>query len=257
MERELLENLIEKNLSTREISKETGKSQATVRHWLKKFDLKTNPNPSFEKVKTWICKSCKEEFTLSIHEFGNHTRWCEKNPLRDGYSNNLVHARSCIENHSNQFLAGKATSHSPETLEKLKRIGASPEHRAKISKGVRDFFDKNPEKVGWRHHGHWRKKASWPELFFKRIFETQGLNFIHEHPVKRFSIDFAFPEKMIAVEIDGAQHSQPKEKERDKRKDDELLAEGWKTIRVYWPVFNDLSKEEQRSFVDELLKKIS
>ena len=71
MERELLENLIEKNLSTREISKETGKSQTTVRHWLKKFDLKTNPNPSFEKVKTRVCKSCKEEFTLSINEYPN------------------------------------------------------------------------------------------------------------------------------------------------------------------------------------------
>lgn len=254
MERELLENLIEKNLSTREISKETGKSQTTVRHWLKKFDLKTNPNPSFEKVKTRVCKSCKEEFTLSINEFGNHTRWCEKNPLRDGYSNKLVHARSCIENHSNQFLAGKATSHSPETLEKLKRIGASSEHRAKISKGVRDFFDKNPDKVGWRHHGQWRVKQSWPEKYFQKVFDDSSLSYVKEHPVKRFSIDFAFLEKMIAVEIDGSHHRALKE--RDARRDKELLEEGWLTIRVDWVDYVKLSKEDKSLFIQDLLSKL-
>lgn len=254
MNRELLENLIEKNLSIREISKETGKSPTAVRHWLKKFDLKTNPISTFEKSKISICKFCEIEILGPIGNIANHTRWCEKNPLRDGYSNNLVHARSCIENHSNQFLAGKATSHSPETLEKLKRIGASSEHRAKISKGVRDFFDKNPDKVGWRHHGQWKVKQSWPEKYFQKVFDDSSLSYVKEHPVKRFSIDFAFLEKMIAVEIDGSHHKALKE--RDARRDKELLEEGWTTIRVDWVDYVKLSKEEKSSFIQELLAKL-
>jgi very-short-patch-repair endonuclease len=254
MERELLENLIEKNLSTREISKETGKSQTTVIHWLKKFDLKTNSISGFEKTKISICKFCEIEILGSIGNIANHIRWCEKNPKRDDYASDLVHARSCIENHSNQFLAGKATSHSPETLVKLKKIFSTPEMREKISKGVRDFFDKNPDKVGWRHHGQWRVKQSWPEKYFQKVFDDSSLSYVKEHPVKRFSIDFAFLEKMIAVEIDGSHHRALKE--RDARRDKELLEEGWFTIRVDWVDYVRLGQEEKSSFIQDLLSKL-
>ena len=254
MERELLENLIANNFSIRDISKETGKSFTTIRYWLKKFDLKTKPLSTFEKTKTAICKFCETELTGTFAEIANHARWCEKNPLRDDYSNKLVHARSCIENHSNQFLAGKATCHSPETLEKLKRIGASSEQREKISKGVRDFFDKNPDKVGWRHHGQWRVKQSWPEKYFQKVFDDSSLSYVKEHPVKRFSIDFAFLEKMIAVEIDGSHHRALKE--RDARRDKELLEEGWLTIRVDWVDYVKLSKEDKSLFIQDLLSKL-
>jgi len=254
MEREELENLIEKNLSIREISKETDKSFTSIRYWLKKFDLKTKPLSTFEKTKNCICKFCETELAGSLSEVLNHVRWCEKNPKRNDYASNLVHARNCIENHSNQFLAGKATCHSPETLEKLKRIGSSPEQRAKISRGVRDFFDKNPDKVGWRHHGQWRVKQSWPEKYFQKVFDDSSLSYTKELPVKRFSIDFAFIEKMIAVEIDGSHHKALKE--RDERRDKELLEEGWTTIRVDWVDYVKLSKEEKSLFIQDLLSKL-
>lgn len=254
MDRELLENLIEKNLSTREISKETGKSQTTIRHWLKKFDLKTNPISGFEKKKNSICKFCEIEILGPIGNIANHIRWCEKNPKRDDYINDLFHARNCIENRSNQFLSGKLKSHSPETLGKLKKIFSSPEMKEKVSKGVREFFDKNPDKVGWRHHGQWRVKQSWPEKYFQKVFDDSLLSYVKEHPVKRFSIDFAFLEKMIAVEIDGSHHRALKE--RDARRDKELLEEGWLTIRVDWVDYVKLSKEDKSLFIQDLLSKL-
>lgn len=41
MNKELLENYINKGLSTYKITKESGKSQTTVRYWLKKYGLKS------------------------------------------------------------------------------------------------------------------------------------------------------------------------------------------------------------------------
>lgn len=44
MDKNLLKNYCDKGLSSHEISIETKKSQTTIMYWLKKFQLKTNPN---------------------------------------------------------------------------------------------------------------------------------------------------------------------------------------------------------------------
>lgn len=49
MNKEILEEFIIKGLSTWQISKECGKGQTTVRHWLKKYKLNTNHNKCGEK----------------------------------------------------------------------------------------------------------------------------------------------------------------------------------------------------------------
>lgn len=69
--KEKLEKLINDGLSTREISKNIGKSQTTVRYWLKKFELKTinSTNDAFKKVKK--CCKCKE--IKNISEFYKKT----------------------------------------------------------------------------------------------------------------------------------------------------------------------------------------
>lgn len=47
MDREYLESLVKQGLSTRDIAKKENKSQTSVRHWLKKYSLKTK-NKSFK-----------------------------------------------------------------------------------------------------------------------------------------------------------------------------------------------------------------
>lgn len=44
MDKEILKNLIDEGLSTREIANKVGKGQTCVTHWLKKYGLKTNHN---------------------------------------------------------------------------------------------------------------------------------------------------------------------------------------------------------------------
>jgi very-short-patch-repair endonuclease len=58
--------------------------------------------------------------------------------------------------------------------------------------------------------------------------------FVREYPIGRFSIDFAWPTKKIAIEIDGEQHDRPVQKARDLQKDQLLMREGWVLLRIRW-----------------------
>lgn len=56
MEELILKNLVEDGLSQREIGAKLGKSQASIKHWLKKYGLKTKA----AALKTFSCVSCGE-----------------------------------------------------------------------------------------------------------------------------------------------------------------------------------------------------
>jgi hypothetical protein len=65
MDKNLLFDCVERNLSSRDIAKATGKSQTVVRYWLKRFGIKTNRklhnvggNPS---VEAFCCMVCGEK----------------------------------------------------------------------------------------------------------------------------------------------------------------------------------------------------
>lgn len=68
MDRQYLVDLVNQGLSTRQIAEITTKGQSTVRHWLKKYNLKTNNKSfvdgynNFRKIKpkeTQYCNKCK------------------------------------------------------------------------------------------------------------------------------------------------------------------------------------------------------
>jgi hypothetical protein len=70
MEREYLEECIDKNMSINQIASENGKGATTIRYWLTKFELKTN-RKSFkdggsktEYYNGKTCPSCKECKTI-------------------------------------------------------------------------------------------------------------------------------------------------------------------------------------------------
>ena len=75
MDKSTLENLIAQGLSTHQIAKSTNKSQTNVRHWLKKFNLKTT-NKSFSQgyaakeriieneIEYKICPRCQQKKEL-------------------------------------------------------------------------------------------------------------------------------------------------------------------------------------------------
>lgn len=86
--------------------------------------------------------------------------------------------------------------------------------------------------AGW----HTRKgEASYPEKYIESVFNQEGISgWKREKKVGRWFIDFAFEDRMIAVEVDGRQHDDAPRSKSDKKKDEYLTANGWKVIRVKW-----------------------
>ena len=70
-----------------------------------------------------------------------------------------------------------------------------------------------------------------------------------EYPFYRFSLDFAWPEEKLCIEIDGEQHEKFQEqKDRDLEKDKLLKKEGWKELRKSWrSIFNN-----PKAFIEEV-----
>src|SRR5437899_1215082 len=64
-----------------------------------------------------------------------------------------------------------------------------------------------------------------------------GYKIRREHPIGRYVLDFFCPEAMVSLELDGRQHGQPEQNERDELKEKYLLSRGIVTKRFWnWQV---------------------
>jgi very-short-patch-repair endonuclease len=72
-------------------------------------------------------------------------------------------------------------------------------------------------------------KLSGLEAMFAQEFDAAGLSPIPQYAVGRFNIDFAFPERMLGIELDPDWHKQ--KREQDDQRDARLREQGWTIIR--------------------------
>ncbi len=112
----------------------------------------------------------------------------------------------------------------------------SIETRALMSKIRKEWCAANPEKHSWKRSG---KFKSAPCEKLKEWLKLKSFIFVEEFtpelPEKRyFSIDIAFPEKMVGIEVNGNQHYQPNGQLKPYYQDrhDLIEAAGWKPIIV-------------------------
>lgn len=112
------------------------------------------------------------------------------------------------------------------------------DHKKKISSSMKKA---HAEGRAWNiGKSRWNNEPSYPEKFFMKIIENEFYDkeYIREHPVGIYSLDFAWISKKKAIEIDGAQHERFEEyKNRDKRKMNFLKENGWSVVRISWKVF--------------------
>lgn len=84
---------------------------------------------------------------------------------------------------------------------------------------------------GWSGRG--KDQQSFPEKYVEQLLVDSGVaGFKKEFQVSRFSLDFAFVEKMIVLEVDGKQHEYPKQKGHDEKRDAYLQSQGWTVFRL-------------------------
>lgn len=111
---------------------------------------------------------------------------------------------------------------------------------------------------GWNNCRN-KQKLSYPEEFFIKIIENEfnDKNYIKEYPFGIYSIDFAWPHKKLAIEIDGKQHEWEERKISDIKKDKLLNENSWKVMRIKWKDFIDNTQhyiQMAKDFIDENFK---
>jgi very-short-patch-repair endonuclease len=81
------------------------------------------------------------------------------------------------------------------------------------------------------------------------------VDFVRQHPVgKRFVLDFAFVNEQVAIEIDGENHNNKKQKKLDKLRDSYLGNNGWIPIRIKDKEFFGYKASFYKSFIDQVVK---
>lgn len=66
-----------------------------------------------------------------------------------------------------------------------------------------------------------------------RALKDQGLHFRRQVPREGYIVDFACLKSKLAIEIDGAQHGEPCNSEKDADRDAILVAAGFRVLR-FW-----------------------
>lgn len=104
---------------------------------------------------------------------------------------------------------------------------------------------------------HYSKGPSYPERYFDEVLTSAGLTFEKEYQVGLYSLDFAFPDRMIDLEIHGSQHyMDARIVESDKRRRAYLEDLSWTVIEVNWSEYQKLKKNKKEEFVADLIGKL-
>ena len=129
----------------------------------------------------------------------------------------------------------------------------SAKTREKVSQKVNLAIQEGRHK-GW----HTRPIESYPEKFWKKVLENNGITYDFNFPIAKSSLglehesaayflDFALTGK-IDLEIDGKQHKYPERILKDKERDELLTKNGWTVYRIEW---NEISTEHGSKLMKE------
>ena len=166
-----------------------------------------------------------------------HTIRCSNNPNKI-----TVKGHRLGKSGENQFTKAKKENRkiivTDETKNKLSKVWLNKTHseesKLKISKSMKlAHKESRAHNIG---KSRWNNEMSYPEKFFKKAVDNEfdNTDYTMEYNVGLYSIDFAWVNDKLAIEIDGQQHEKLEYKERDIRKDLKLKSEGWKVLRIKW-----------------------
>ena len=108
----------------------------------------------------------------------------------------------------------------------------SPESREKMRLKKLEYYKNNPDK----RCPFMRNRKSYIEKLFINLIQEESLDkkydIINEYYIYPYSIDFAFENIKVAIELDGEFHLKQEKQDSDKRKDKLLLSLGWRILRI-------------------------
>lgn len=119
----------------------------------------------------------------------------------------------------------------------------SEESKKKISEGMKNAHkERRAHNIG---ECRWKCEPSYPEKFFIDVIknEFQEQKYVREYYILGYSLDFAWVDKKLEIEIDGDQHEKIENQIHDQQRDKILEENGWKTLRIKWKdMFNNPKK---------------
>lgn len=133
-------------------------------------------------------------------------------------------------------------------LIKLVNFLNTKERIEKLSNSAKKYLKENPDKHVWKKNSKFKSK---PCEIFKEQLKKNDITFVEEYtPLldRSFSIDIAFPDKKIGIEINGNQHYSANGvlKKYYQERHDLIIASGWKIYEYHFSIVYDI----------ELIKKI-
>lgn len=219
------------------------------------------------------CKYCGKEFDNKL-KLGGHITFCKKNPNIEHNKKQLELARKNIKHNSNQNLhcqyCGKEIGNKGCLILHEYHCIKNPNHQLSKTQKYKLYKDNKRDENGkiqsfWKgkklseeHKQHIKEglqhwKETHKEEFlnysrskskccenFKNYLKQNNIDFVEEYcpyPNERlYSLDIAWPDEKIAVEINGSQHYDNKGNLNKLTLDKQKFFEdhGWKIIQIYY-----------------------
>lgn len=161
-------------------------------------------------------RKCSEKLKQSFINSGKRRKTVQ---TKTGYKKTDTKSKICIICQS-EFLA-----HYPYRAkmcsDKCRNKNTSNRIKERVKQGIHK---------GWSSRKN--RKPSFPEHFFMSLFESRGIEYLHEEKIGKYFGDFVIDKNVL--EIDGKQHEWPERKLKDAEKDKFLTENGYKVTRIKW-----------------------
>lgn len=207
-----------------------------------------------------ICPYCQKKFK-SKHGVYCHINICKQNPNFDEelYNRKYKHGHQAWNKGLTKETDYRIKKYG-ETYSKHSQDGTfipywlgrkhSEETKEKLRETMNKVFKENGN-PGWK--GRLWNELSYPEQYFKEVFENENIPLKFHLAIGKYELDFYNEEFKKYVEIDGEQHYRFQENiERDKQRDEYLNNLGWKGIRIKWSLYKKLNYEEKHKIIEQI-----
>lgn len=211
----------------------------------------------------FICGYCGSR-RKNHNSWINHERLCKENPNRQKtiFADPNFQKSNKNGGSGNQYTKAQELGlPKPEvSKETRKKIGEKSRlNNLNRDKSVNEKISESMKKAhaegrAWNiGKSRWNNEPSYPEKFFMKVIENEFLDkeYENEYPIGVYSADFCWPHLKKIIEVDGDQHQRFEEyKERDKRKDEFLISEGYQVLRVIWKEMYNNPREKIKECYD-------
>ncbi len=156
------------------------------------------------------------------------------------------------ENCSKIINKANKTKHCFKCMVSLKLNKWTDIRKSHLSQKRKEYLKNNPDKHPWRKSN---KFKSIPCENFKKILREKNFSFLEEFSPSQdrlYSIDIAFPDKMIGIEVNGNQHYERDGKLKKYYQDRHNYIEslGWKLYQIHYSLCFD------SNYILDLMSKI-